>query len=246
MDLNKVQESLDILSRVGIEEVALVSDTSEDDEAVKTVIRGASADKQIVIYHTLDTDYIDGYTIGILSIKPFLSRLNLFDINKAKVDIEDDGAGKKVAEQLTIKQGRRKITYRCYDIGYLSIPSRIPSNLNDGSQFVFDSEYTQYLLKVISSLIQTASDKTEAKVSMSYSDSTIKLTMDDGEDDKFVEEITHDEEIEDVDNTTWSMVSFAKLLKESLSQQEETRFKVTEYGVAIFEIGGLELALAPA
>ena len=243
MNFNKIKEILDILSRVGVEEVAIESAETEHG-TINTTVRGASADRQIVVHHTFEEDLIDGVTIGIAALKPFLSRLNLFDMDKIKVSFDgtqEDGS----VEQLTIKEGKRKITYRCYDIDYLGVPSQIPNNLATDDKFDFDNERVLYWIKVGNSLLQTARDKEETKVSFSYDDSTIKISIVDGE-DKYEEEIEmNDIDLPSVDFTRWSLVPFSKLMKEALAHGDRVKFGVTENGVAVVRMSDIDIALSP-
>lgn len=246
MNFTRIKEILEILSRVGVDEVALESKESEETGTNMTQVRGASTDRQIVVHYTFDEDMLSGNSIGISALKPFLSRLNLFDMDKIKVTHTSQPNGQ--VDQLTIKEGRRKITYRCYDIDYLGVPSQIPSNLSADDKLEFDSERVLYWIKVGNSIIQTANEKVDAKVSFKYDSSEGKavICIEDGGEDQYVEEIELGTDlVETIDRSVWSLLPFSKLMKEALAHGDQVRFGVTENGVAIVRIKDIDIALSP-
>lgn len=180
--------------------------------------------------------------MGIHSVRGLLSRLELFDLDKASVSMSDDG---DTVNELIIKEGRKRVSYR------FSSPSRIlaPTTLPETGWIVplsLEAEYVRYLSKVMGSISMTG-NKTEQTVSIRALDGSqdVELSIFDGESDSFNEtiEIDHDQEASGV----WEVAPFQRVLTRSLAANGDgpVTIELDSYRVVTFNLGILDAKVVP-
>lgn len=234
MEIVKLRELLEVLSTVGIEEVVL--EPSEDG----TLIRGSNKEATVVVFHEIEDNMTDGSTLAIQSVKGLLSRIALFDMNKASLIAEDDG---ELILTLTVKQSRKSATYRCASPGALHVPKKIPGDLGIVNPIVFSSEYVDQISQAISSISQTGA-KDKRAISMSVDGGVASLSIFDGESDDFTDQFEVD--FPDKRSVSWEAAAFQRVMKQSLSaNKDKCIFSITEYGIAPFSLGVVSVLLVP-
>ena len=245
MDIKILKELLTTLDDAGITEAVF-----EPFDDSGTRIRGANKEKNILIFDTLDYELVS-LPMGVQSIPGLLSRIALFDEDKAKIVTEDDS---KVIVEMTIKQGRRKASFRFGNPlakkgGHqsLNVPGQISENIDDVQELVFEESYVKYISSVISSMGYTGNKK-ERIISLKNNDEsgTISLRINDGEDDSFIDEI----EVAEVSLTSqagWEVTPFERMLKQSMEVNpgKKAKFGITENHVAVFDLGVIRALIVP-
>lgn len=232
--MHVIKNVLETLDSVGIEEV--IFEPTENG----TLLRGSNKDKNVVVFHEIP-DEITEHPMGIQSVKGLLSRLNLFETDKAQMAFTEAG---DAIGNITIKQGRKKASYKCIEPEHVHAPKRIPGDIDMSKCITFDKEYVEYLSQAFSSMGYTG-DKSERTVSIGVRDNNLSLNIFDGEDDSFNDtiEIEHD----DIDTSSWEVVPFQRVMKQSVacSASLEANFVITEHGVVVFDVSGISIIVAP-
>lgn len=240
MDIREVKELLTELDSIGIVEVAL------DPIEGGTQIRGTSRNRDIVVFYDLLDLHLSDYSIGVGSVKGLLSRMQLFDEDKAKVEILPSRGDEVVVGSLNIKQGRKKATYRCSHHSTLLIPKKLPCDVTLNNPIRFDKTYVEYLKNAISSMSHTG-DKAERIISVEVESGDVTLTIFDGEDDSFVD-VTEKTGTGTVSASRWDVAPFQKLLNQSLftSLDEHATFGIEpESGIAVFKLAFFDALVPP-
>lgn len=235
MELYEFKLLLEDLVSVGIE--SAVFDPLEEG----TRIRAANKDKSVVVF--CNSEFIlSASTIAIHNVNSVLSRINLFDVTKAKVELVE--SNDEVVD-IRIKQGRRKSVFRCSTPKNVHVPMNIPVDLDitDENCITFDDKYVSYLGTVIASMSKTVSTEV-AKIGIYATDTTVCVSIADGDSDSFNDEL----EIvtEPIDKSVWDAVSFSKVMKQS-AKDGECKFIITkDYGLAAFRVGYIDVIVVPA
>lgn len=229
-----IKNILEILDSVGIEEV-IFEPTEEG-----TRLRGSNKDQNVVVFHEIPDEIVES-PMGLQSVKGLLSRINLFDDDKANMDFEVSGDS---VANILIKQGRKKASYKCNEPEHIVAPKRIPGEMNMDSPLSFNGDYVDYLGQAFSSMGYTG-EKAERSISIGIKDSTMSINVYDGEDDSFNDNI--EVESDDVDTASWEVVPFQRVMKQSVlgSTDRTARFTITEHGVAVFDVAGINIIVAP-
>jgi len=233
MDMTSIKVLLEALTSVGIDEAVL--------EPVDggTLVRGANKDLNVIVYDIVDDTLVE-YPLGIQSVRGLLSRLNLFETAKAVIEVEArDG---RVVD-IMIKQGRKKASYKCAEPSSLSVPKKVPGDLDITNSIVFNSEYVDHVTQAVSAMSFTGS-KAERTVSIAVKDNVATFSIFDGEDDTFSDEL--DVDFPDIRAVSWEVSPFQRVMKQALdSNSKECRFTITEYGIAVFDLSGINILVAP-
>lgn len=239
MDIIRLKQLLTELHTAGIQELIL---EPKDDG---TMLKGSGTNNQILVYHFHDHQFSDK-TIGIKDINVLLSRINLFDVDKASISLTTDNSGD--VGDIVIKQGRKKVTYRTYLPKFIAAPQYVPDDvtITDDTAIKLDKDYCDYLQKAISSISMTG-DKKEQSIRLSISDGTLKTHIHDGSDDAFTDEI----EIDVIGDTTglFDTQPFAKILKVSVSAESNDNkavFALSSRGIGVFKTETINVLLHPA
>jgi len=238
MDFVKLKEILEVVSGVGIEELVI-----EPIEPQRTRLRGANRERNVIIYDELD-EVVSDLPLGIMSVKALLSRLELFDPDKARIETSHD---EKLINNLSVKQGRKKVSYKCAALQHLAVPKKIPGNLESDNKLELKKEFVNYLSQVITSMSYTG-NRAEKTISLSVTDKKMKVSIFDGEDDTFTDEVScEDSGVSDFSKSSWEVSPFLKVLKKSVEQVEDdiARFHITEHGIAVFNVGSYSIIVAP-
>jgi len=234
--MDTIKHVLEVLSSVGVEETVF-----EPTDDGKTQIRGSNKDRTIIVFDTID-EQIGKHPMGVQSVKGLLSRIQLFDDSKASIEYEDSD---DVVTNIKVKQGRKKVSYRCADPSSVIAPKKVPGDMDEEDRIAFDKEYTDYLSQAIASMSYTG-DKAERTISISVSDEgTASVSIFDGEDDSFTDEISV--EYDKTDKASWEVVPFQRVMKQSVerSDDDQCTLFVTEHGVAVFDVDILKIIVAP-
>lgn len=229
--IKELKNVLEVLQSVGIEEAVI--DPAEDG----SVIRAASKEGAIVIFDCIP-EKVANFSMGIHSVRALLSRINLFDVEKASASISDDGEN---VLDMEIKQGRKKAIIRFSDPKRLSAPTTVPDS-EKSDDIVFKEEYVQYLSKAIAAMSFTGK-KEERTISIHGDGDSLHISISDGEEDSF------DEEIEasgiETDKCRWDVVPFQRVMTKSMDYAGQASFVVDEYGIATFDLAVMKVMIAP-
>jgi hypothetical protein len=234
LDIHLLKTLLEVLSSVGVEEA--VVEPSEDG----TLVRGANKDRSVIIYHTIPDSLLE-CPMGIQSVKGMLSRLELFDSTKSAITTTTHN---DLISDLTVKQGRKKASYKCAEPSALTVPKKVPGDLSIVKEITFDKAYVDYLSQAITAMSYTGS-KQERSISISVKAGDLELTIFDGEDDSFVDEMKVDD-FEDTKKISWDVQPFQRVLKQSLEcRGESAAFTISEHGIAVFDLSLINVLVAP-
>jgi hypothetical protein len=234
LDIHLLKTLLEVLSSVGVEEA--VVEPSEDG----TLVRGANKDRSVIIYHTIPDSLLE-CPMGIQSVKGMLSRLELFDSAKSAITTTTHN---DLISDLTVKQGRKKASYKCAEPSALTVPKKVPGDLSIVKEITFDKAYVDYLSQAITAMSYTGS-KQERSISISVKGGDLELTIFDGEDDSFVDEMKVDD-FEDTKKISWDVQPFQRVLKQSLEcRGESAAFTISEHGIAVFDLSLINVLVAP-
>lgn len=237
MDFTETKNVLAVIESVGIDELVIDIDEEEDN----TLLRGANKDHNIIIFDHLDSK-LSEHPIGVQSVRGLLSRLNLFDHNKASIETDDDGDR---ITNIKMKEGRKKASYRCSHSDNLAVPKQIPGNLESENRIELSKEFVDYLSQAVQSMSYTG-NREERVIRISIKNEVMSITVFDGEDDSFSDEVSVDG-VDDVQQCAWEVAPFQKVLKRSVesSFDESAHFHITEHGVAVIQVGVLNIMIAP-
>lgn len=234
MDIHLLKTLLEVLTSVGVEEA--VFEPSEEG----TLIRGANKDRSVIIYHTIPDSLLE-CPMGIQSVKGMLSRLELFDSTKSAITTSTHN---DLISDLTVKQGRKKASYKCASPSMLAVPKKVPGDLSIVKEIKFEKEYVDYLSQAIAAMSYTG-NKQERSISLAVKDNEMELTIFDGEDDSFVDEIKVDD-FDDTRKISWDVLPFQRVLKQSLEcRGESASFTISEHGIAVFDLSIINVLVAP-
>lgn len=242
MDIKVLKEILTTLDQAGITQ-AIFEPTEGG-----TLIRGANKDKNILIFDTMKSDLVE-LPMGVQSITGLLSRVNLFDEEKAKIVVEKSSSDDMISS-ITVKQGRRKASFRLGNPllrkGGLSVPTLISENIDEVQELTFSEEYVKYLSSVISSMGYTAGNKAERTLGLDCDGGTVNLRISDGEDDSFVD-VLEDTDVELESQASWEVAPFERMLKQSMEVNpgKKAKFGISENHVAVFDLQIIRALVIP-
>lgn len=233
MDVKQTIHLLQELADIGITEAVI--------EPVEggTRVRGSNKNRNTLVFKTLDFDLVE-VPIGVQSVRGLLSRINLFDVEKAVITTTHNN---RHAQSISIKQGRRKASFRCGDPELAAVPKAVPDcGITDENRITFTPDYVEYLSSAIGAMSFTGINA-ERSMAAKVHDGEMTVTINDGEDDSFVD----NKEMDIVDcRGIWEIAPFEKLMK--LSSQYingEAEWSISEHGVAVFRIGCLDAMIPP-
>ena len=233
MDIIATKELLQELSDIGINECVI----EPVDEGTR--VRGSNKDRNTIVFKTLEMELVET-PIGIQSVRGLLSRINLFESDKAKITTKDNGDH---TQAVTIKQGRRSATFRCAAPENLAVPKVVPDcGITDENRIIFNADYVGFINDAVSAMSYTGNNA-ERSISAKVENNEIVVTINDGEDDSFV-----DTKAMDVVNCrgVWEIGPFSKLMKLSSHYVDgDAEFSISEHGVAVFRIGVLDALVPP-
>lgn len=238
MDIQKLESLLEMLSSVGVEQVK-ISPTEDG-----SFISGAGSSGNVLVYDELDEKFSE-YPMNIQNVNALLSRLRLFDTTKASITLIDNNRGdESLITSMTIKQGRRKITYHLNR--KVTTPSRMPDMQFDGEPVTMTQPYVEYLSKAINAVSMTG-DKQRRILKMSSKDGEVNVIVSDGEHDSFSDTQEVDEDVITFEAAQWNVPAFQKVMRQCVDKSKENvaQFFVSEQGVAIFLMEPVTVMVPP-
>lgn len=225
---------LEILQSVGVDE-AVIEPNGDDGSR----IRAANKDGNIVIFDDIEFA-ITEFPMGIQSVRGLLSRINLFDTDKASVETEDDG---KTVRDMVIKQGRKKASFRFANPARIMAPTSTPDS-TPSDVLTFSEEYVQYLVKAIAAMSFTG-NKEERTISIHGDGEALNIRISDGEDDAF-NEVLEDIEVE-TERGSWEVTPFQRVMNKAseYNPNKEANFVIDSFGVVTFSLEHFNVMIVP-
>jgi hypothetical protein len=240
MDIKETKRLLQELSDIGISECVLEPSPTEKDSML---VRGSNKERSIIVYKTVKNLKLVDVPMGIQSVKGLLSRINLFDEEKAGIVLDKkDGS---YVKSLTVKQGRKTVTFRTGEPSSLLVPKSVPPcEITEKNCISFQKDYVDYISQAISAMSYTGSN-TDRSVGVKVENKTLTLSINDGQSDSFVDTIDGFD-VDDV-RGTWDISAFNKLIKLSSSLDEDSvaDFSISEHGVGVVRIAQLDALIPP-
>lgn len=236
MNIKRLQTILTTLDAVGISTVTF----EPEDGGCR--VRGTDKALQVVVFHHLEEDLVEK-PMGIQSVKGLLSRLNLFDIDKASVDVQYNDT---MATSLQIKLGRKKAGFTFVRPSSVPVPRVVPQSESNTSVIELSESYVDHLTSVIAAMSYTG-DKGERYISIAIGDDcSCTLSVFDGEDDSYVDQLADLTEGEAI-RGSWDVPSFNLVMKNSmkLSEDKTARFTLSDLGIAAFQLGEMVALVSP-
>ena len=238
MNIRNLKNLLEVFAANGIDEV--IFDPLADENA--TLVRGASSDKTIIVFSKID-EVFDENKIAVQNVKALLSRFMLFDDDKATCHFT---SSKGIVTEIDIKQGRKKVSYKCARPDAVSVPSVLPEGTVMENVITFDKAYTEYISKVASSMGMTGVKK-ERTISIKVENNEANVAIWDGEEDTFFDNVEA-VGVNDTQKASWSLASFQKVMLQSVANsgaENVARFAITDFGIAIFDMSIIQIMVAP-
>lgn len=239
MDVVKFKAILETMHKVGIE--AAIFEPDENG----TKIRGADKNRKVVVFDTIDEELVTA-TLAIQSVRGILSRLSLFDLEKASVEMDKKSEnGEEFVVNFSLKQGKRKGGYKCAnpDVDSLGVPKYIP-NIDPVASINFTAEYTEYVLQAMQSLSITG-DKDERYVEFESTSGELVVKIYDGEDDSFNDSIEDVVDGEDV-SSKWEIDAIQRMIKVNTDGGKTGfEFGITENGIGLLDMGEICVMVVP-
>lgn len=238
MSIPVLAEVLQTLDKVGISEVVFEPDP---DNADHTRLRGANKDQNVVIFDTIDEKLVEK-PMGVQSVKGLLSRIMLFDLEKASMDFRSTDSE---ITDLNIKQGRKKASFRFASESSLGVPKKIPGG-NNSDVIEFSQDYIKYLSNAISAMSYTGAKETRT-LSISSHEEVLEVSVFDGESDSFVDHLDYTD-VEDFDKGVWEVDPFKLVMTQSSSHDDEkaASFCVNlSHKYVIFKVGMVSVLVTP-
>lgn len=244
MDIKVLKLILEELNAVGINQVRF--DPNEDPTKKTTLIRGASEDKSVSIYHEVDFELTDT-PIGISTVKGLLSRINLYDASKTALSVTKHTKEEFVTD-INIKQGRNKGSFRCGNPKTILFPSKLPGAYLIEHPITLSNEYVTHLTKIFSSIVMTGTKEDQAVNAAIQDDGGLTFTVFDGEADTVTDVTTQDGYQGESAKGRWNIPAFQRVMKYSSSVAEDgtARFIINERQLAIFKLDLLNVAVIPS
>ncbi len=237
MDIKLLKNVLSVMDGVGINEAVL-----EPNSSGGTRIRAANKDRNIIVFDEI-SDHLVDMPMGIQSVRGLLSRINLFDAEKASMTFTDNG---EIIRESTIKMGRKRAGFKFARPDKLGVPKMIPGDLSMETFISFSDEYVKYLSTAITAMSYTG-DKKERTISLlTEGDDSAIINIYDGEDDSFNDTI-EDCPISVSEKASWEVVPFERVLKSAVdwSETNTAKLSVTEHHIAVFEVGTIKVMVGP-
>lgn len=242
MDISALKVILDTLNSVGITQVII-----EPLDEGGTMVRGSNKDRTILVFDKLEDRLVD-MPMGIQSVPGLLSRIQLFDEEKASIKLEDNGS---IILSATVKQGKKKASFRFVDPtkrDTLPVPARIPGVLKIQENCItLSDDYVKYISAAIMAMSYTG-NKADRTLSLSKGSDGVTINVSDGEDDDFTDTLENTIDFELDSTVNYEISSFERLIKVSrdFNVKKESRFTINEHQVAIFDLGVLNVLAAPS
>lgn len=233
--IKDMQRILEILNAVGIEEVII-----EPNGNGGSIVRGVSRDSSAVIYDDIPIELTE-HPMGIESVRGLLSRLNLFDLEKASLSMEEKNG---IINSITVKMGRKKATFSCCELKHISAPSEAPDS-ETSDVLTFTKEYVSYLGKAISAMSFTG-EKERRTIAIHADGDTMSIKISDGQYDAF-NEVIEGVEVK-TERGVWEVGPFQRVMNKAVEysgDEEAANFVIDEYGVAVFVLGDLRVMIVP-
>ncbi len=232
MEINLLCELLSTLESVGVEEA--VFEPTQDG----TLIRGANKDTNVLVYHTIPDDLVTHPT-GIQTVRGLLSRIELFDRDGTTITgTEKNG----VISDILIKKGRKKASFKCAAPDRLTVPKKVPGDLGITESIILEKDYIDHLNAAISAMAYTGS-KAERSISLMVENNVATISIFDGEDDSFSDEIQVD--FRNTRKFGWDVAPFQRVMRSSEDKVGHAKFTISEHGIAVFDNAKINVLVAP-
>lgn len=233
--ISELKNLLENLASVGIESTII----EPEENGIR--IRASDSSRSIIVFDSVEMGPFTDRPIGVQSVRALLTRLNLFP-NDAKVEFETDDES---VVNISIKKGRKKASYRCASPQMLAVPTQALDDLDirEDNAITLTKEYVGQINNVIQSISMTGSKENQT-VSILVKDSNASLIIYDGEDDSFNDTIEN-VSMESCERATWDIKSFHKVMRESITGNDETTFGISSFGTATFNVGLVSVIVCP-
>jgi hypothetical protein len=242
MDIKLTKALLTELSSVGISQMIV------DPVEGGTQFRGTNDNRSLILFDTIREELTTS-PIGIKSINALLSRINLFDEDKAKIELIDTDEG--FCRDIIVKHGRKRVTYRCHEPSpkYIQAPKHIPGNFTITAEnaIMFNKDYVSYLSTAISAMAYTG-DKEERSIKVTANEGVVTVSIFDGSDDSFVDVVEGFDENLKLEGV-FDVASFSRVMKQSVNSPSNDGFAVftiSEQGVGVFRLEYMDILVHPS
>lgn len=235
MSLTTLADVLKTMDSVGITEAVFEPDTNGG-----TLIRAANKDRNIIVFDTIPDEVVD-MPMGIQSIKGLLGRIMLFDLDKASLDFKDNGTE---ISDLTIKQSRKKATFRFADTTRLNVPKKVPEE-DSPDGMLLSKTYVDYINNAIGAMSYTGTKQTQT-ISISIDNGVAELSVYDGESDTFTDHF--DTEASDVSKGVWEVAPFKTVMNQSAKHNDDDEAIISirpTHKIAVFHVGMIDVMVSP-
>lgn len=234
MDMTRFKNVLEILKGIGAKECGI------EEKDGMTLVRSISDDAMIGIYTTIEhMGNPAGAGIGILSIQGMLSRIDLFDLEKATVTFtEEDASDDSFVSSIHVKQGRRKSDIRTTSPSSCRITKQIPE-FEKKFSITFSSDEISMLNKAYQSLRNVTSDK-DCEVQLTINeDATLNLVMERGQRDRFAETFQGEHLVETKGEVVFAAEPLLRAIKQAgaWSEDQSATVVIDAEGNATVKIG---------
>lgn len=245
MKIDIAKRVFDIINGSDIKKCAIL-DAGETNQ-----IRGISEDRTTIIF-TEVPKFIEKADVGIISVPSLLSRLNLFDEQKAKVAVNvREGQNGDYISSMVVSEGRRRSTVKTNDPE--NMKGEIPKKYPEAKTMMTIYMETPYIrmLDQMRSSIKTVAGQDDFYIRVGYkagSENEIDFSICGGNDD--FDDVLESYNIPDNStafSASYQIDSFMRVFKKAASIEGEAKIlvEVNSLGVMEVDVGGIRVSLVP-
>jgi hypothetical protein len=237
MNIIKFKEILETLNAAGFKETVI--DRCGDG---KVRVRGITDSESLAIFAEYDFDLEK--SIAVTAIPSVLNRLNLFDLEKAKVELSDKGRRDQVMDYTTtmlITQGRREVFHTFPSPRNIRAPSEVMKD-EIVDVVTLDSEKTDRILKAITALQSVAGQK-ERVVTFRGQGDNILVSISDDEGNYFHDVVSKNTSGEWENH--WNSQAFVKMIRNMVKSGDDISLKIGAREIMYLSFNNLEFMVLP-
>lgn len=238
MDIYRFKNILEAMKNLGINECAF---TPRGEKTRVSAIENKT--HQIGICCDLE-DLEISKPMGVLHVPSMLSRIQLFDVEKAGATLNVSSDDSFISN-FTLKQGRRVSRITTTDPEMLQTPVDVPP-METIASFEFDEEFVGFMDKASRSIAATPGGTSDAiLIISSVSGTDFEFQIKSG-DDVFVEHVDSHDDITHTSTCTFSARQFMTAVKQSVMWSTATEnktaiFELTSLGHAVVSVGEMSV-----
>lgn len=228
MNLHMLYDILNTINSVGINQSILEKKNGN------VLVRAADDTSSVVVISEIQSNFID-HTMAIPNIKILLDRMRLFNFDNTKYTTYESSDDVDVMKSLSLREGRKTVSYTCSKPNLISIPNSVSSNMIVNNVVLSKSQIDDLVLAINAfnpEFINFVGDERDIIVKLS-----------DGVSDNFVNVVGT--------NQTggwsyfWKKDYFVKLIKLAIKINENVTLGINDRGIMYINLDDITFMLRP-